>query len=236
MANEWHEAGDGQTERGQRPELKQPLDLYDSDTHVERQPVHSTEPPAPLPAPWTAVPVGSGAAGPEQQTIAALQRRIAELEPLSERLADTEQRRMSLEVQMRLLQEERDKLAAERVERAALKRRNERLETELNRARQMSETALRELSETRMHAEDTQEASKDWSREALRLRKQLENSEHATIEARRRLKAAGDALHSAVDGIRPVRRGDLVRLAKLMTVDAGDADAMVEEVRRLFPR
>ena len=232
MGYEWPEEVDGQPDQARRREFKQPLDLYDSSSVQPDEPAVA---PPPRPAPAAAEPPGASS-NSDRETIAALQRRVAELEPLNERLADTEQRRVALEVQMRVLQEERDALAAERVERAALKRRNERLEHELERTRKMSETAMRELSETRMHAEDTQEASKDWSREALRLRKQLENSEQASIESRRRLKAAGEALAGAVDGARPVRRGDLVRLANLMAVDAGDADAMIDEVRRLFPR
>lgn len=226
------EDGDGRADQPRRRDFKQPLDLYDSSPEPQ-----GDAPTLPAPRPQAElVTTTAGLNASEGETIAALQRRVAELEPLNERLADTEQRHVALEVQMRLLQEERDTLAAERVERAALKRRNERLENELERTRKMSETAMRELSETRMHAEDTQEASKDWSREALRLRKQLENSEQASVESRRRLKAAGDALAGAVDGVRPVRRQDLVRLAKLMAVESGDADAMIEEVRRLFPR
>lgn len=194
--------------------------------------VRTNHPPAPASPPGAAAETSPAG----DSTIALLEQRIAELEPLSHRLADTEKRRMDLEVQLRVIREERDALAAERVERAALKRRNERLEHELARTRELSETAMRELSETRQHVQSDMETSKDWSREALRLRKQVEKLELAATENRRRLKSAGEALRSAVDGNRPVRRGDLVRLAELMVVDSGDADAVVNEVRRLFPR
>lgn len=231
MIENWPDGGDGRPHRSESEESREYLDLVGSLADA----AEARESPGDSRRPGGAAPELAGQAR-HLATIAALERRIAELEPLGARLADTEQRRVALEVQIRTVEEERDRLASERIERAALKRRNDRLEHELARTRELSETAQRELNETRQHVMQDQESTQDWSREALRLRKQLDEAERRATDARRRLKTAGDALGLAVDGSRPVRRGDLVRLAQLMVLDSGSADAMVDEVRKLFPR
>jgi len=218
VGTEWSEEGLDPADGDANVEFNELLDLVSS---ADSSPPGPPGRPAPPP-------------GGELQTIERLRCRVAELEPLGDRLADTEQRRVALVVQMRVLQEERDALAAERVERAALKRRVQRLEEELQRTRQSEESAERELSQTRMHMQDVDAHSGDWAKEAMQLRKKVDAANAALDASRQRLKAGGDALHGIVDGGRAVRRQDLRRLANLMAVESGDADAMVNELRHLF--